>query len=148
MIIVNERKKVVLQAIKKVLKCETLDVDEQDTPTIAVLASGGGLRAMISLAGTLEALNEAGLLNCVTYLCGVSGSTWCMSSIYDIQDWTKFDEVVQKIKEQITKDKVEWDEIIAQLRGRVNEDTFSLTDIWAIFVAYFMTHQVNIQWLI
>ncbi|XP_043917681.1 cytosolic phospholipase A2 gamma-like isoform X2 [Protopterus annectens] len=98
---------------------------------------------MISLAGTLEALNEAGLLNCVTYLCGVSGSTWCMSSIYDIQDWTKFDVVVQKIKDQITKARLGWREMIEQLEITIDEDTFSLTDIWAVFVAYFMTHQIN-----
>uniref|UniRef100_A0A8C4RLM4 PLA2c domain-containing protein n=1 Tax=Erpetoichthys calabaricus TaxID=27687 RepID=A0A8C4RLM4_ERPCA len=40
-------------------------------PTVAVLGSGGGLRAMISFLGSMSGFLEAGLLDCVTYLCGV-----------------------------------------------------------------------------
>ena len=45
-------------------------------PVIAVLGSGGGTRAMTSLYGSLAGLQELGLLDAVTYLSGVSGSTW------------------------------------------------------------------------
>lgn len=45
-------------------------------PVVAVLGSGGGTRAMSSLYGSLAGLQELGLLDTVTYLSGVSGSTW------------------------------------------------------------------------
>lgn len=45
-------------------------------PVIAVLGSGGGLRAHIACLGVLSELKELGLLDAVTYLAGVSGSTW------------------------------------------------------------------------
>ena len=45
-------------------------------PVVAVLASGGGTRGMSSLYGSLAGLQELGVLDTVTYLSGVSGSTW------------------------------------------------------------------------
>lgn len=44
--------------------------------------SGGGYRAMIGCSGYLHALNETGILDCVLYMAGVSGSTWAMSQFY------------------------------------------------------------------
>lgn len=43
---------------------------------VAVLGSGGGPRAMSALYGSLAGLQELGVLDTVTYLAGVSGSTW------------------------------------------------------------------------
>lgn len=43
---------------------------------IAVMATGGGIRAMTSLYGQLAGLQELGLLDCVSYITGASGSTW------------------------------------------------------------------------
>ena len=48
-------------------------------PKIAVCASGGGLRAMIGTLGFLQAMQEDGLLNLTSYICGLSGSTWALS---------------------------------------------------------------------
>lgn len=45
-------------------------------PVIAVMATGGGIRAMTSLYGQLAGLKELGLLDCVSYITGASGSTW------------------------------------------------------------------------
>lgn len=45
-------------------------------PVIAVLGSGGGLRAHIACLGVLSEMKELGLLDAITYLAGVSGSTW------------------------------------------------------------------------
>lgn len=41
-----------------------------------MMATGGGIRAMTSLYGQLAALKELGLLDCVSYITGASGSTW------------------------------------------------------------------------
>lgn len=49
---------------------------QNSVPNIVVLGSGGGLRAMIALLGTLVELKNQNILDAVMYLCGVSGSTW------------------------------------------------------------------------
>ena len=46
------------------------------TPTIAVIGSGGGFRAMTGFSGVFKALADTGLLDCATYACGLSGSSW------------------------------------------------------------------------
>ncbi|XP_051954449.1 cytosolic phospholipase A2-like isoform X2 [Xyrauchen texanus] len=51
-------------------------------PVIAVLGSGGGFRAMVGFSGVMKALYESGILDCVTYVAGLSGSTWYMSTLY------------------------------------------------------------------
>lgn len=45
-------------------------------PVIAILGSGGGFRAMVGFAGVMKALYESGVLDCATYIAGLSGSTW------------------------------------------------------------------------
>lgn len=45
-------------------------------PVVGIMAEGGGARAMTSLFGHLLALQKLGLLDCVTYLSGISGATW------------------------------------------------------------------------
>jgi phospholipase A2 len=48
-------------------------------PTLGVAMSGGGSRAMVSAIGMLDGLKSNGLLDCMTYVSGLSGSTWAMS---------------------------------------------------------------------
>lgn len=45
-------------------------------PVIAILGSGGGFRAMVGFSGVMKALYESGVLDCATYVAGLSGSTW------------------------------------------------------------------------
>lgn len=45
-------------------------------PVVAVLGSGGGMRALTSFYGSLAGLQQLGLLDAAVYLCGISGSTW------------------------------------------------------------------------
>lgn len=47
-------------------------------PRIAVVASGGGVRAMLSTLGALQGLEDAHLMDAITYVCGLSGSTWAI----------------------------------------------------------------------
>ncbi len=51
-------------------------VFQDKVPNIALLGSGGGQRAMVALLESLVQLDKAGLLDCILYLSGVSGSTW------------------------------------------------------------------------
>lgn len=43
-------------------------------PSIAVLGSGGGFRAMVSLSGVFCVLKDMGVLDCAMYTVGLSGS--------------------------------------------------------------------------
>ncbi|NXO65496.1 PA24B phospholipase, partial [Phainopepla nitens] len=72
----HKRKRVVAGALKRVLHLER-DLHGHEVPVIAVMATGGGLRAMSAMFGHLLALQKLNLLDCVTYLTGASGSTWC-----------------------------------------------------------------------
>nr|XP_002127884.2 cytosolic phospholipase A2 isoform X4 [Ciona intestinalis] len=54
----------------------------RETPTIAILGSGGGFRAMTGMSGAVKALNDSGILNCATYICGLSGSSWYLSVLF------------------------------------------------------------------
>ncbi|TET06247.1 hypothetical protein E3J79_02765 [Candidatus Dependentiae bacterium] len=58
--------------------------------TIAVVCSGGGIRATLTTLGFLRGLKKIGLLDAVTYICTLSGSTWAvgpwMSSVQEIED--------------------------------------------------------------
>jgi len=46
---------------------------------IAFCASGGGYRSTICTLGSLIGAKDIGLLDCVTYIAGLSGSTWAMA---------------------------------------------------------------------
>ena len=45
-------------------------------PNVAILGSGGGFRAMVSLSGVFCALKDMGVLDCAMYTSGLSGSAW------------------------------------------------------------------------
>lgn len=81
----QHRRDKVMLAIKKLLNIEkpsSLPCSPHEVPVIAVLGSGGGFRAMIGFSGVMKALYISGVLDCVTYVAGLSGSTWYMSTLY------------------------------------------------------------------
>jgi phospholipase A2 len=59
-----------------------VSVDQERMPTIAIVASGGGYRAMISTVGYLLGAERMGLLDSTIYLSALSGSTWTLCSWY------------------------------------------------------------------
>uniref|UniRef100_A0A8D0DP43 Phospholipase A2 n=1 Tax=Salvator merianae TaxID=96440 RepID=A0A8D0DP43_SALMN len=59
----------------------------RDVPVIAVLGSGGGFRATVGFSGVMKALYESGILDCATYIAGLSGSTWYMSTLFSHPDF-------------------------------------------------------------
>ncbi|XP_077688667.1 cytosolic phospholipase A2 gamma-like [Eretmochelys imbricata] len=121
----------------KVLKClESLHIacDEDNMPNIAVLGSGGGLRAMIALQGTLVELKKQGLLDAVMYLCGVSGSTWCMSFLYQEKDWTEKVQILEeRLCDTLSKPSIGIQEEFTIATHAAEDELFSLTDVWASF---------------
>ncbi|CAN8215064.1 unnamed protein product [Coccothraustes coccothraustes] len=103
----HKRKRVVAGALKKVLHLER-DLHGHEVPVIAVMATGGGLRAMSAMFGHLLALQKLNLLDCVTYLTGASGSTWTLADLYEHADWSQksLEGPLKAVKEQVTKCKL------------------------------------------
>ncbi|XP_077573853.1 cytosolic phospholipase A2 [Stigmatopora nigra] len=79
------RRERVMLGIKKLLDMEkprVLPNSPEEVPVIAISGSGGGFRAMVGYSGVMKALFESGVLDCSTYIAGLSGSTWYMSILY------------------------------------------------------------------
>ncbi|KAH3763376.1 cytosolic phospholipase A2 [Pelomyxa schiedti] len=49
------------------------------TGHVAICSSGGGVRSLTATVGFMDGLCETGILDCVEYCAGLSGSTWCFS---------------------------------------------------------------------
>uniref|UniRef100_A0A3B4BQ92 Phospholipase A2, group IVC (cytosolic, calcium-independent) n=1 Tax=Pygocentrus nattereri TaxID=42514 RepID=A0A3B4BQ92_PYGNA len=131
---------------KTVLQClEQNGISCSEVPNIAVLGSGGGLRAMVGLLGSLCQLKEEGLLDCIMYLCGVSGSTWCMASLYKEPDWsTKLDLVKNDIVQRLADGSVSLKEMGQKLAKYYSEkDHFSLTDVWSALIVSNMVNEID-----
>uniref|UniRef100_A0A9J7ZJ92 PLA2c domain-containing protein n=1 Tax=Cyprinus carpio carpio TaxID=630221 RepID=A0A9J7ZJ92_CYPCA len=90
---------------------------------------------------------RSGLLDCVLYLSGVSGSTWCMASLYQEPDWsTKLETVKDKIIRRLSGPGVSWGDAFDKLKKYYYEkDHFSLTDIWAVMiVTEYLFNSINV----
>ncbi|XP_037015427.1 cytosolic phospholipase A2 [Artibeus jamaicensis] len=99
----HQRKENIMENMKKLLGprdseglCSTRDV-----PVVAVLGSGGGFRAMVGFSGVMKALYESGILDCTTYVAGLSGSTWYMSTLYSHPDFPE--KGPEEINEELMK---------------------------------------------
>ncbi|XP_078128687.1 cytosolic phospholipase A2 zeta isoform X2 [Sander vitreus] len=99
----KKRKVVVAQALQKMLGLAS-PPETKKVPTVAVVASGGGARAMVGLLGGLRGLKDIGVLDAVSYITGVSGSTWAMSTLYQEANWSQdIDSIISATKKQMTK---------------------------------------------
>ncbi|XP_035519760.1 cytosolic phospholipase A2 epsilon-like [Morone saxatilis] len=99
----KKREFVVEQALQELLGISSL-LESSKVPTIAVVASGGGARAMTGMLGSLRGLQEIGVLDATSYITGVSGSTWAMSTLYQEAKWSQdIDSIISAAKDQMTK---------------------------------------------
>lgn len=71
----NKRTALVKKNLEKLLNKKI-----EKIPHIALVCSGGGVRAMLSSLGALHACYTTGLYNVLMYLCALSGSTWMAGS--------------------------------------------------------------------
>ncbi|KAJ1971475.1 hypothetical protein H4R34_005732, partial [Dimargaris verticillata] len=70
-------------------------------PVIALGGSGGGYRAMVSSLGYFDACRDSGLLDCATYMAGVSGTCWALTQYYMVAECS-MDALRQHLTDQIT----------------------------------------------
>jgi phospholipase A2 len=76
------RGRVVKKGIQALTGVDCSELDPISVPRIQICASGGGYRAMVATLGSLIGMEETGILDCVTAMSGLSGSTWTMASWY------------------------------------------------------------------
>ncbi|XP_006883280.1 PREDICTED: cytosolic phospholipase A2 zeta [Elephantulus edwardii] len=147
----DKRKQVVSKGLQQVLGLSEAPNPNQ-VPVVAVLGSGGGIRAMSSLYGCLAGLQELGLLETITYLSGVSGSTWCMSTLYNDPDWSQVTlqepiaraqaRVCSSKKGAMSREQIQY--YIKELKARESSShSISLVDLWGLFIEYFLYQQEN-----
>uniref|UniRef100_A0A8P0T9C6 Phospholipase A2 n=2 Tax=Canis lupus familiaris TaxID=9615 RepID=A0A8P0T9C6_CANLF len=99
----QQRKENIKENMKKLLGPENSEglCSTRDVPVVAILGSGGGFRAMVGFSGVIKALYESGILDCATYVAGLSGSTWYMSTLYSHPDFPE--KGPEEINEELMK---------------------------------------------
>uniref|UniRef100_A0A493SWA7 Phospholipase A2 n=1 Tax=Anas platyrhynchos platyrhynchos TaxID=8840 RepID=A0A493SWA7_ANAPP len=102
-----KRQKCVAAALKKVLHLEQ-DLLDHETPVVAIMTTGGGMRSLTALYGSLRGLKKLNVLDCATYLTGLSGTTWTMSNLYRDADWSQkdLDKQISEARKHMTKCKI------------------------------------------
>ncbi|XP_021259058.1 cytosolic phospholipase A2 epsilon-like [Numida meleagris] len=102
-----KRQKYVAAALKKVLHLEK-DLLDHETPVVAIMTTGGGMRSLTALYGSLRGLKKLHVLDCATYLTGLSGTTWTMSNLYRDADWSQkdLDKQISEARKHMTKCKI------------------------------------------
>ncbi|XP_063145971.1 cytosolic phospholipase A2 zeta [Candoia aspera] len=142
----EKRKKIVSQALKNTLKLRE-DPNKDKVPVVAVLGSGGGIRALSSFYGSLLGLQQLNLLDCITYLSGISGSTWCLSVLYQDHEWSQKDlkGPISNAQDKISSSKVaafsseHMKYYFQELNTMENAGRkVSFTDLWGLIVEYFL----------
>uniref|UniRef100_A0A8B9S5Q4 PLA2c domain-containing protein n=1 Tax=Apteryx owenii TaxID=8824 RepID=A0A8B9S5Q4_APTOW len=147
------RKEKSSKALKKVLKLSKAPL-KKEVPTVAVVSSGGGVRAMTAFYGNLLGLQQLYLLDTLTYLCGISGSTWCLCRLFEDPHWSHKDlqETISIARQFVTSSKARafsaeqlvyyfqqlW---LLEKEGR----NVTLTDLWGLIIEYFL-HQKENPW--
>ena len=96
------RKTATAAALAKYLQLpEGEEVHPDDVPVIALCGSGGGLRALVAGTGSLMAVEDAGLFDCVTYTAGVSGSCWLQALYFASFTKQNFHSVAEHLRSRL-----------------------------------------------
>ncbi|XP_062295351.1 cytosolic phospholipase A2 gamma-like [Scomber scombrus] len=136
--IIKKRKPIILKALKRLNIMTNLDW----VPHIALLGSGGGQRAAVSLLGSLYQMEKEGLLDTVLYLGGVSGSAWSMTSLYSDPQWSAN---IDRAVSRLSGPWVGLEEAFTWLTKRSEEEHFSLSDIGGVTTSAVIMKQLNNQ---
>ncbi|MBN3303576.1 PA24C phospholipase, partial [Amia calva] len=98
---------------------------------------------MVALMGTLSEMKTQNLLDSILYLCGVSGSTWCMSALYKDKDWSsQVEKREEEMVETLTTGTVTFRNKWKRALESVDDENCSLTDIWAGIIVHDIVKKV------
>ncbi|KAG4429840.1 hypothetical protein IFR05_014678 [Cadophora sp. M221] len=146
-----KRKKVTKAALAKYLGLLEEEIHPDDVPTIALVGSGGGLRALVAGTGSMLATSEDGLFDCATYTAGVSGSCWLQALFNSSLGGRRMDKMVDHLKARIgvhiayppvalaalnlaPTNKFLLSGFVEKLKGDPNSD-FGLVDVYGLLLA-------------
>ncbi|XP_044291834.1 cytosolic phospholipase A2 epsilon-like [Varanus komodoensis] len=139
----QKRKKVVAAALKRVLQLEE-DLQDDEVPVVAIMTTGGGMRALTALYAHLLIMQKLDVLDCVSYFSGLSGTTWTMSNLYNDPNWSHKDLEVPLLdaKKHMNKNKFfasfapeRLKYYVKELRQRSQEGhIISFTDLWGLII--------------
>uniref|UniRef100_A0A8C5ITI0 Phospholipase A2 n=1 Tax=Junco hyemalis TaxID=40217 RepID=A0A8C5ITI0_JUNHY len=103
---IRKRKKVVAAALKDILHLEE-DLQDDEVPVVAIMTTGGGTRALTAMYAHLLSVQEMNVLDCVSYITGLSGTTWTMSNLYEDPNWSQKDlkETLNDARKHVLKNK-------------------------------------------
>ncbi|XP_053239698.1 cytosolic phospholipase A2 epsilon-like [Podarcis raffonei] len=103
----TKRRKYVATAVKKILQLKE-KLQDDELPVVAIMTTGGGTRSFAAMYGSLLGLQKLNFLDCITYLTGLSGTTWTMGNLYEDADWSQkyLEEAILKARKQVTKSKL------------------------------------------
>ncbi|NXI65323.1 PA24E phospholipase, partial [Anseranas semipalmata] len=139
---IHKRKKVVAAALKNVLQLDE-DLQEDEVPVVAVMTTAGGVRSMTSMFGSLLALQELGVLDCVSYVSGLSATTWTMAKLYEDSNWSQKDlrGPIDDIRKHVIRSKLHcfsldrmkyYEKEICERKQEGHK--LSFTDLWGLFI--------------
>uniref|UniRef100_A0A8C3KER9 PLA2c domain-containing protein n=1 Tax=Calidris pygmaea TaxID=425635 RepID=A0A8C3KER9_9CHAR len=103
---IRKRKKVAAAALKDILQLEE-DLQDDEVPVVAIMTTGGGTRALTAMYAHLLSVQELNVLDCVSYITGLSGTTWTMSNLYEDPSWSQKDlkETLKDTRKHVLKNK-------------------------------------------
>ncbi|NXJ07608.1 PA24E phospholipase, partial [Odontophorus gujanensis] len=137
-----KRKKVVAAALKNVLQLDE-DLQEDEVPMVAVMTTAGGVRSMTAMFGSLLALQESGVLDCISYISGLSATTWTMAKLYEDVNWSQKDlrGPIDDIRNYVIKSKLQcfstdhlkyYEKELCE--RKLEGHKLSFTDLWGLFI--------------
>ncbi|XP_061467319.1 cytosolic phospholipase A2 epsilon-like isoform X2 [Rhineura floridana] len=141
-----KRKRRVAQALKQVLQLD-YDLQDHEVPVVAVMTTGGGTRSFTTTYGSITGLKKLNILDCVTYISCLSGTSWAMAHLYRDAYWSQkdLDEKINEAKKQVTKSKIEMFTMertkyyYQQLRQRKQEGhKTTFIDLWGLIIEYLL----------
>ncbi|KAG7328604.1 hypothetical protein KOW79_008548 [Hemibagrus wyckioides] len=99
-----KRREVVSHALQKILKLKS-PLEPSKVPTMAVVCTGGGARAMTGMFGSLKGLQSLGFLDVISYITSLSGSTWTNAYLYNDPHWSEkdLDVAINLVKKELSK---------------------------------------------
>uniref|UniRef100_A0A8C3B9J7 Phospholipase A2 n=1 Tax=Cairina moschata TaxID=8855 RepID=A0A8C3B9J7_CAIMO len=138
-----KRKKVVAAALKDILQLEE-DLQDDEVPLVAIMTTGGGTRALTAMYAHLLSVQELNVLDCVSYITGLSGTTWTMANLYEDPDWSQKDlkETLNDVRRHVLKNKFftcfapdRLKYYLKELCQRKQEGhQISFTDLWGLII--------------
>ncbi|XP_075783326.1 cytosolic phospholipase A2 epsilon-like isoform X2 [Pelodiscus sinensis] len=141
-----KRKKYVAAALKKVLQLEE-DLQEHEVPVVAITTTGGGTRSLAAMYGSLLGIQKLNLLDTVSYITGLSGTTWTMANLYEDANWSHnyLEEAINKARKQVSKCKIHgfsMDRLkyyYNELKERCQQGhNTTFVDLWGLMVEYML----------